>query len=233
MMLVTGVIGFVGQKILQTYKDAIACPSLKGKSADEVKRIVIESGADTIIHTAAISDVSACEADADASYMANVQIPLFLAKANKNIKLVYFSSDQVYGGSEFEGPYTEDMARPNNVYARHKLEMEQRVLDINPNAVMLRAEWMYDYYLKKPNYFMNIINAKDSIGFSPLQFRGVTYVKEVAENIKKATFLPGGAYNYGSETEKSIYEITKDFLQTLGKDIPLIEAPARHNLCVN
>jgi dTDP-4-dehydrorhamnose reductase len=230
MMLVTGASGFVGQKILQTYKDAIACPSLKGKSADEVKRIVIESGADTIIHTAAISDVSACEADADASYMANVQIPLFLAKANKNIKLVYFSSDQVYGGSEFEGPYTEDMARPNNVYARHKLEMEQRVLDINPNAVMLRAEWMYDYYLKKPNYFMNIINAKASIGFSPLQFRGVTYVKEVAESIDSVVKLPGGSYNYGSETAKSMYEITAEFLSLIGKNIPIENVPPAHNL---
>lgn len=233
MMLVTGASGFVGQKIMQTYKDAIACPSLKGKSADEIKRIVVESGADTIVHTAAISDIGACESDAIASYMANVQIPLFLAAADKNVKLVCFSSDQVYSGSDFEGPYTEDMATPHNVYARHKLEMEQRVLDINPNAVMLRAEWMYDYYLKKPNYFMNIINAKDSIGFSPFQFRGITYVKEVAENIEKAIFLPGGAYNFGSETTKSIHEITREFLRALNKDIALIEAPARHNLWVN
>ena len=160
MILVTGASGFVGGKIMRMCKDVVACPSLRGLSEDEIKRIVEESGVDTIIHTAAISDVGACQANPEASYIANVQIPIYIAKAAKNAKLIYFSSDQVYTGVDEEGPYSEDMAKPNNVYANHKLEMEQRVLDISPDAVMLRAEWMYDYYLKRPNYFMNIINAK-------------------------------------------------------------------------
>ena len=42
--------------------------------------------------------------------------------------------------------------------------------------------------------------------------------------------LPGGAYNFGSMTTKSMYEITQKFLQFLGKDIRLSDAPARHNL---
>ena len=95
---------------------------------------------------------------------------------------------------------------------------------------MLRAEWMYDYYLKKPNYFMNIINAKESVAFSSKQFRGITYVKEVAENIEKVIALPGGAYNFGSETTRSMYEITQQFVEKLGLDIKVEDAPARHNL---
>ena len=58
---------------------------------------------------------------------------------------------------EEDGPYLEERVKPGNLYAEHKLEMEERVLGIDPDAVMLRAEWMYDYYLKKSNYFMNII----------------------------------------------------------------------------
>ena len=42
--------------------------------------------------------------------------------------------------------------------------------------------------------------------------------------------LPGGVYNFGSETTKSMYEITREFLALIGKDIPLEEGPARHNL---
>ena len=41
--------------------------------------------------------------------------------------------------------------------------------------------------------------------------------KEVAENIENVISLPGGAYNFGSETTKSMYEITKDFLKLIGK----------------
>ena len=233
MILVTGASGFVGNKIMQMCRDTVACPSLRGASEEDVKRIVEESGADTIIHTAAISDIGACQANPEASYFANVQIPVFLAKAAKNAKLICFSSDQVYSGTDEEGPYTEDMVKPGNLYAQHKLEMEKRVLDIDPDAVMLRAEWMYDYYLKKSNYFMNIINAKESVSFSSREFRGITYVKEVAENMENVRLLPGGAYNFGSETKKSIYEITGEFISRLGKDIKLEDRLPGHDLWMN
>ncbi len=233
MILVTGASGFVGGKILQMCGDAVACPSLKGLTQDDVKRIVEERGVDTIVHTAAIADIGVCQANPEASYTANVLLPVYLAKAARNIKLICFSSDQVYSGVDEDGPYTEDMVKPNNLYAAHKLEMEERVLDIAPTAVMLRAEWMYDYYLKKPNYFMNILNATEAVRFSSRQFRGITYVKEVAENLKNVIRLPGGVYNFGSETTKSMYDITNDFLALIGKHIPLEDAPAPHNLWMN
>jgi dTDP-4-dehydrorhamnose reductase len=125
------------------------------------------------------------------------------------------------------------MVKPDNIYAEHKLEMEQRVLDIAPDSVVLRAEWMYDYYLKKSNYFMNILNAEKSVAFSSQQFRGVTYVKEVAEHTERLLSVPGGVYNFGSETTKSIYEITKDFLKYIGKNIAVEDVHPRHNLWMN
>lgn len=233
MILVTGASGFVGQKIMQMCADTIACPSLRGLSEAEIRRIVVESGVDTIIHTAAISDIGTCQANPEASYIANVQIPLYLAKAAKDIKLVCFSSDQVYSGLEDEGPYSEEKVKPANLYAAHKLEMEQQVSEIAPDAVILRAQWMYDYYLKKSNYFMNILNAKESVAYSSRQYRGITYVKEVAENMKKVVQLSGGVYNFGSETNRSMYEITRGFLEAIGKKLILEDSPPRHNLWTN
>ena len=232
MILVTGATGFVGGKIMQMRSDAIACPSLKGLGEDEIQRIIKARDVDAVIHTAAISDVGACEAHPEVSYVANVQIPVSLANAVKNtrIKLVCFSSDQVYTGTDEAGPFSEDMARPANVYATHKLEMERRVLEIVPDAVMLRAEWMYDYYLKKSNYFMNAINAREPMRCSSSVYRGLTYVKEVAESLDGVMRLPGGVYNFGSETTKSMYEITRDFLALLGKDVALEDAPIGRSL---
>lgn len=233
MILVTGATGFVGGKLMERCPNAIACPSLRGLREDDIVRLVEESGVDTIVHTAAIADIGVCQQDPDASYLANVQIPVRLAKAAKNIKLICFSSDQVYSGMTDSGPYSEETVRPNNIYAAHKLEMEQRVLELCPTAVMLRAEWMYDYYLKKPNYFMNILNAENEVAFSSQQYRGITYVKEVAENMEAVIRLPGGVYNFGSETTQSMYEITKAFLSAIGKNITLRDAPAAHNLWMN
>lgn len=233
MILVTGANGFVGHKIMEMCNGTVAAPSLRGAAQEEIHRIIAESDADVIIHTAAISDTGACQADPDASYYANVQIPLFIAEAAKDRKLICFSSDQVYSGCDEEGPYSEDMAKPGNVYAGQKLEMEQSVLEIAPNAVMLRAEWMYDYYLKKSNYFMNMIQAKESVSFSSGQFRGITYLKEVVENMEKVISLPGGIYNFGSETTKSMYDITKEFMELSGKKVRVEDGPARHNLWMN
>ena len=230
MILVTGSSGFVGGEILKSCKDAIACPSLRGLGEDDIRRILEKDNISAIIHTAAISDIGECERNPEDSYIANVQIPIYLARAAGKRKLICFSSDQVYGGSDLGGAYSEDMAKPANVYAAHKLEMEERVLDINPNAVMLRAEWMYGYYHKKTNYLMNILNATESVSFSSRQFRGITYVREIAENMEKVASLPGGSYNFGSETTRSMYEITREFIKIIGKEIKVNDAPARHNL---
>ncbi|MBR1640833.1 MAG: sugar nucleotide-binding protein [Butyrivibrio sp.] len=230
MILVTGATGFVGKKIMDLCKNTVAAPSLRNVTEDDVRRILDESGADVIVHTAAISDIQDCEADPEGSYRANVELPVFLAKAAEGRKLVCFSSDQVYTGSEKEGPYIEDDAKPANTYAKQKLEMEERVLDICPDAVMLRAEWMYDFGPGKPNYYTIVQNATDPLRFSSRNYRGVTYVKEVAENMEKVIDLPGGAYNFGSETKKSMYDVTREFAGALGLDIKLEDVQPLHNL---
>ena len=77
---------------------------------------------------------------------------------------------------------------------------------------------------------LNAIHTQDSVSFSSKQFRGITYLKEVAENMDKVILLSGGAYNFGSETTESIYEVTNKFLDMLGKKIIVKDAPTRHNL---
>lgn len=232
MILITGANGFVGSKLMKTLKDTVPSPSLRNVTGEDVERIIESLNPDVIIHTAAIADMGICESNPEASYFANVKVPIYLAKAAKGRKLICFSSDQVYSGCDDDGPYSEDNVKPANVYAKHKLEMEQQVLDIDPSAVMLRAEWMYDGNSTKGNYF-TILNEEKSVYFSSNEYRGITYLKEVADNMEKVIKLPGGAYNYGSETNQSMYEITKEYIRILNKDIKLNDMPANHNLWMN
>ena len=185
--------------------------------------------ADVVIHTAAISDIGTCQKDPQSSYFANVQIPLYLAAACKDRKLICFSSDQVYSACKEEGPYIEEVVKPGNIYAEHKLEMEERVLELVPSAVMLRAEWMYDYISPRGNYLLNVLNAKETLTFGH-QYRGITYLREVCENMERVIKLPGGIYNFGSETTQSMYEITKEFLRITGSRQQVQEGSAVHNL---
>ena len=56
-ILITGARGFVGARLMKELEGAIAAPSIQGMNEEQIKRIVEESEADVIIHTAAISDV--------------------------------------------------------------------------------------------------------------------------------------------------------------------------------
>ena len=73
--------------------------------------------------------------------------------------------------------------------------------DIDPKTVLLRATWMYDMpmygYPNRGNFLCNML-LKPEIAFSSTQHRAVTYVREVAAQIRNAVLLPGGIYNYGS-----------------------------------
>lgn len=229
-ILITGPRGFVGQKLMEFIPGAIGAPSLQNITEDALKALLDSARPDLIIHTAAVSDMPACEKDPEGSYIANVVLPQMLARNKGGAKLVAFSSDQVYNGMPTPGPYTEDEICPANTYARQKAEMEARVLDIDPDAVLLRAEWMYDYVAPKGNYIRNMLSATGPIPCSSTHFRGVTYVKEVCEAMEAAAKLPGGAYNFGSETDRSYMEVNRAFLEMTGRNNPLVETRQGHNL---
>ena len=215
-VLVSGAGGFVGARIMTQLAgryELCAFPKGMLAAADEtaVAELVWHEQPDVILHTAAISDTGYSEKHPEESYRANVELPLWVARAAQTVgaKLVCFSSDQVYTGLTDIGPFAEDTPlAPANVYGRHKQEMEQRVLDILPDAVLLRAAWMYDlpgYGLPiRGNFLLNLLTAamrQETLRFSMRDYRGITYVREAVERLTQAMELPGGVYNFGSEND--------------------------------
>lgn len=242
-ILITGTNGFVGARAMQRFPDAIPVPSELVRNAGEPLKDFIKSNhPDIILNTAAISDIGICEQNSAASYAANVMLPVVLAKTAATVgsKLISFSSDQVYTGCSEDGPYRESdtLPTPTNVYARHKLEAEQRVLDISPDAVMLRATWMYDMpmfgHANRGNFLMNMFNAVlhgKELRFSSLEYRGITYVRQVVELFDRMFDLQGGVYNYGSENDLSMLETAKALLDELNLDYNVQDMERRrHNL---
>lgn len=219
-VLVSGAGGFVGARIMTQLADRYTlCAFPKGMLAvaDEaaVAELVRREQPDVILHTAAISDTGYSEQHPAESYRANVELPLWIAQVARQTgaKLVSFSSDQVYAGLDAVELFTEDRPlSPANVYGRHKLEAEQRVLDALPDAVLLRATWMYDlpgYGLPiRGNFLLNLLTAamrQETLRFSGSDYRGITYVREAVERLSDAMELPGGVYNFGSGNDCDMY----------------------------
>lgn len=199
-VLITGAGGFVGSRVLQQWQGKYElCAFPKGFLCTATEMEVLAQtrarDPDVILHTAALSDTGYCAQHPAEAYRANVELPVWLARAAQQTKakLVAFSSDQVYAGTKQQGPLSEALdLHPTNIYGQYKLEAEQRVLELCPDSVHLRASWMYDlpgYGLPiRGNLPLNLLRAAlkgEAVRFSRNDFRGVTYVRQVIENLDK------------------------------------------------
>lgn len=247
-ILLTGAGGFVGSRIYQQWQGKYElCTLPRGflRTADEasVRQVIQFEHPDIILHMAAISDTGYCTQHPAEAYRANVELPVWLAKAARQVgaKLVAFSSDQIYAGVKQTGPLPETLdVHPANVYGQYKLEAEQRVLALCPDSVHLRAAWMYDlpgYGLPiRGNLPLNLLRAAlhgTSVTFSANDCRGVTYVRQVIANLAPALSLPGGVYNFGSSNTENMVHTAQQFAQELDIAVQIEAADWPRNLAMD
>ena len=247
-ILLTGAGGFVGSRICQQWQGRYElCTLPRGflRTADEAAiRAQVETlRPDVILHTAALSDTGYCARHPAEAYRANVELPVWLARAARQTgaKLVAFSSDQVYAGVQQPGPLPETLVlRPANIYGQYKLEAEQRILDLCPDSVHLRAAWMYDlpgYGLPiRGNLPLDLLHAAikgETVRFSRSDHRGVTYVRQVIENLVPAMELPGGVYNFGSGNAEDMVCTARQFAKALGVTVRIKEESWNRNLVMD
>ncbi|MBV0893474.1 sugar nucleotide-binding protein [Paracoccus sp. Z118] len=98
-------------------------------------------GPSAVVNTAGLVDIDGAEADPAVCFVANVGGPANLAAAceRQGIALVTFSSDQVFDGAKGSAYVEGDATNPLNAYGRSKAEAERRVLDADPDALVIRT----------------------------------------------------------------------------------------------
>lgn len=229
-ILVTGASGFVGRRFVKRWENNyhLLLPShseLDISSEASVSAYFHAHRPDVVLHLAALSNTGYCELHPDESFEVNVLGTQRLAEnaAKCAAKFIFFSSDQIYNGNWEEGPLSEDMAvAPENHYGKHKLEAEQRMMQANAEAVALRATWMYDAnspeFPPHANFVTNFARAiaeRTPLRFATREYRGITWVEEVVENLPHTFALPGGIYNYGAENHLNTYQTACSYFTML------------------
>ena len=146
-ILITGATGTLGQAFARICGTRnIPYRILRRSDMDisdigQVREVLAKIKPWAVINTAGYVRVDEAEGDMERCFRENVDGPFNLAAvcAERGIPIVHFSSDLVFDGTHTKG-YTEShQVNPLNVYGRSKVESEERVLIVNPRALIVRT----------------------------------------------------------------------------------------------
>ena len=168
--LVIGASGLVGGCLMSTLKSrgVTAVGTYASRSRAELRRLDILDAAQVeaclaevqprvIYLAAALTHVDFCEEHEDQARRINVLGPRVVADAARRAgaKLVFYSTEYVFDG--LAGPYDEDAApHPLSVYGRTKLEAENAIRGIVPDALILRTTVVFGWDRQSKNFAMQI-----------------------------------------------------------------------------
>jgi dTDP-4-dehydrorhamnose reductase len=243
-LLITGVSGFLGSSLAYALKDRFdilgiyhahafslsgirTCPADLA-SPEDCQRIVKEFKPDICIHCAALADIDRCETNREEAYRANVEVARFLTDAllGARCKLVYISTDAVYGGDE--GNYSEDITpKPLNYYATTKLLAESEAVRC-PGALIVRTAFfgwnrgpgklsLTEWALKELSAGHKIRGFTDVITSS---LYTMDFERLLTEALHKDLT---GIFNFASADSMSKYELVRSLARQFGFDEGLVE----------
>jgi len=100
---------------------------------------------DAVIHCSAYTAVDRAEENEKLCRAVNVDGTCHIAAACKRVgaKMVFLSTDYVFGGSGNRGYEINDSKNPLNVYGRSKLESEDAVRKILNEYFIVRTSWVF------------------------------------------------------------------------------------------
>ena len=185
--------------------------SLDLTDTSKVEDVFNQINPDLVIHCASLTSIERCEQNPDLAISANISVTENVAKScSAETKLVYISTDQVYGEADDHSEANEAL-QPVNQYGKTKLLGEQKVQDFCSNHLIVRtnifgwnvkpgrassAEWMY-HALK---------NRKEITLFTDYTFSPIytIYLGEIIMRLVDMNFT--GVINVGSPTHCSKYD---------------------------
>lgn len=166
---------------------------------------------DAVFHFAALADLDYCEKNKEESYKVNVEATALIANlaAEKNIPLVFASTDMVFDGEK--GNYTEiDEPNPINRYGEHKLLAEEKVKEIYPDALITRLPLMFGALeASEKNHFISLIRSlKENTASNCFvdEYRTIASANTIAEGIMTLYTKANGIYHIGGGERLSRFD---------------------------
>jgi dTDP-4-dehydrorhamnose reductase len=192
-ILVTGADGMLGSCLMHTLSghQLIPLPERECDITDaaRVAEKLEQAAPDVIIHTAARTDVEACQGDREGTLLVNVGGTENLLRAAAGSGAAFVSSTGIYGDHK-QGPYTElDEVRPTTVHHWSKYEAERVVASSSARHLILRIGWLFGAGPQHPRNFVvqrcNEARGKDLIYADATQTGNPTSAENVARQLRQ------------------------------------------------
>ena len=228
-ILITGSDGLMGTNIvpdLAKHFDIIPATEnqwdiLNERLGEEIIRL---HRPDVLINLAAITNVDGCEDAPELAYRVNAEGAGVLADLcrKQNVRLVHFSTDYVFDGTNTT-PYTEnDRTNPLSIYGRSKLLGEQKVLERHPSSLVVRTEWIYgkggDNFITK---VAKIAREKGGVEVVNDQTGSPTYARDLAGPVRALiTTHRSGIYHVTNSGSCTWFEFAREIFSILQIDVP-------------
>lgn len=249
-ILVTGSNGLLGQKLtdlclsdpeielIASSKGPNRHPVKAGYSYEDmdildsgqIERVVEKYLPDTIINTAAMTNVDACENDQQNCYALNVEAvkSLITSCERHDIQLIHLSTDFIFDGEN--GPYREeDNPNPLSYYGQTKLDAEELLKNSSCRWVILRTIIVYGIVndMSRSNIVLwakSALEKGNPINVVDDQWRMPTLAEDLASCcLLAAKKNAEGVFNASGKDMLSIIELVRKVAEYWGLDQSLIK----------
>ena len=229
MILVTGITGQLGydvvkelerrgEKVIGTTRKEINL-----MTEDGAKNFILEKKPDAVIHCAAYTAVDKAESEAETALTVNGLGTRWIAVACREIgaKMLYISTDYVFGG-DGRTPYEIDSEKaPINTYGRSKLLGEDAVMAMVKNSFVVRTSWVFGANGK--NFVKTMLNLADKnkkLRIVDDQVGSPTYTPDLAKLLVDMIHTEKfGVYHATNEGFCSWAEFAKEIFKQAGKKV--------------
>lgn len=229
MIIVTGITGQLGydvadeldrrgEKFIVTTRNEIDLTDEKS-----IKDFITKNKPDAVIHCAAYTAVDKAESEAELALTVNGLATRYMAEACRDVdaKLLYPSTDYVFGG-DGNTPYeVTDEKSPCNVYGRSKLLGEDSVRAINRKNFIVRISWVFGKNGKNfVKTMLNLANTHKKLRVVADQVGSPTYTKDLAPLLVDMVHTDKfGTYHATNEGFCSWAEFAAEIFKLAKKDV--------------
>ena len=221
--LILGAGGQVGRALAAAAPEGCELVALSRADCDvgdegAVRAAIAEARPEILFNAAAYTAVDKAEAEPEAARRLNAEAPGLLAAAARaaGARLVHLSTDFVFGGAAERPRRPDDPAQPESVYARTKLDGEAAALAGDPDALVVRASWIYAPVGQNfVNTMLRLIGERDEIRVVADQIGTPTWAPRLAGALWRLAALGArGIHHYTDSGVASWY----DFAVAIGEE---------------